>query len=102
MATSKEYLNFILEQLSLFTDITHKQMMGEYMIYYRGRLVAYLCDDRVLVKPTKATLDYKKEHIFEPPYEGARDMLPVDNVDDSKYLVELFNTIYEELTMPER
>ncbi len=102
MATSKEYLNFILDQLSSLSDISHKQMMGEYMIYYNGRLAAYLCDDRLLVKPTKSALSYIENHIFEPPYEGAKDMLLVENVDDRDYLTELFDAIYDELPMPKK
>ncbi len=93
MATNKEYLNFILVQLSLLDGITYKQMMGEYLIYYNGKLTAYLCDDRLLVKPTKAALAFIENHIFEPPYEGAKDMLLVECVDDKEYLAKLFNAI---------
>ncbi len=94
MATSKEYLNFILEQLSGLDGISHKQMMGEYMLYYNGKLVAYLCDNRLLVKPTKVALEYIKEHIFEPPYKGAKNMLLVENVDSPEYLTGLIKRIY--------
>lgn len=100
MATSKEYLNFILEQLSTLSEISHKQMMGEYIIYYNGKLAAYLCDDRLLVKPTKSALAYIENHIFEPPYDGAKDMLLVENVDSAKYLAGLLNAIYDELPFP--
>ncbi len=102
MATSKGYLSFILDQLSSLPDITHRQMMGEYMIYYRGRLAAYLCDDRFLVKPTKSALAYVEEHVFEPPYEGAKDMLVIQNVDDGAYLCGLLDGIYPELPMPKK
>lgn len=71
-------------------------MMVEYMIYYNGRLVAYICDDRLLVKPTKLALSYIENQSFEQPYGGAKDMLLVDNVDDSEYLSELFDAIYDE------
>ncbi len=93
MATSKEYLTFILEQLSSLGDITYRRMMGEYMIYYNGKLVAYLCDNRLLMKPTKPALAYIENHVFEPPYEGAKDMLLVENVDNAEYLARLFNEI---------
>ncbi len=102
MATSKEYLNFILDQLSVLDGITYKQMMGEYMIYYNGRLAAYLCDDRLLVKPTKSALAYIENHIFEPPYDGAKDMLLIENVDSAEYLAGLFNAIYDELPLPKK
>ncbi len=102
MATGKEYLNFILDQLSSLDGISHRQMMGEYMLYYNGKLAAYLCDDRLLVKPTKSALAYIENHIFEPPYDGAKDMLLVENVDDKEYLVRLFDAIYEELPLPKK
>lgn len=100
MATSKEYLNFILDQLSGLDGITYRQMMGEYMIYYRGKLAAYICDDRLLVKPVPSALSYVQPHVLEPPYEGAKDMLLVQNVDDREYLCGLLDAIYEELPVP--
>lgn len=97
MATSKEYLSFILDQLILLDGITHRSMMGEYVIYHHGKIAAYLCDDRLLVKilPSSARLlpDARKE----PPYEGAKDMLLVENVDDRQFLKELFEAMYPEL-----
>lgn len=100
MATSKEYLIFILEQLSSLEGVTHRQMMGEYILYYRGRIAAYLCDDRLLVKPVPAALAYLPEHILEPPYDGAKDMLLVQNVDDRAFLCGLLEAVYEELPTP--
>ncbi len=102
MATSREYLNFILDQLSQLDGITYRQMMGEYMIYYNGRLAAYLCDNRLLVKPTKSALAYIENHIFEPPYDGAKDMLLVENVDSGEYLAGLFNAIYDDLNISKK
>ncbi len=58
MASSKEYLSFILEQLSGLDDITYKAMMGEYIIYYRGKITGGIYGDRLLVKPTKSALEY--------------------------------------------
>ena len=75
MATSKEYLAFILEQLSEIDGITHRSMMGEYMIYHHGKIVAYLCDNRLLVKPIPAAIKLMPDASYEPPYEGAKDML---------------------------
>lgn len=100
MASSKEYLQFILEQLSALEDITYRSMMGEYIVYYGGKIVAYICDDRLLVKPVKAAIEYMPEAIYEPPYEGAKDMLLVDNVDNREFLTGLFDAIYDELPMP--
>lgn len=102
MATSKEYLNFILDQLSGLSDITYKQMMGEYIIYYQGKIAAYVCDDRLLVKPVPSAIEMMPEAKFEPPYDGAKDMLLVDNVDDKEFLTELFNAMYDELPKPKK
>lgn len=97
MATSKEYLNFILEQLSDIDGITVKQMMGEYIIYYKGKIAAYLCDDRLLVKPVPSAVKLMPDAKMEPPYDGAKEMLLVENVDDRCFLTELFESIYDEL-----
>lgn len=97
MATSKEYLAFILDQLSMLDGITHRSMMGEYMIYYHGKLAAYLCDDRLLVKILPCTTRLLPNARKEPPYEGAKDMLFVENVDDREFLKALFEAMYPEL-----
>ncbi len=100
MASNKEYLEFILEQLSGLEEITYRPMMGEYIIYYRGKIAAYICDDRLLIKPTKSAAEYMRETVYEKPYDGAKDMLLADNVDDKEYLTGLFEIMYDEL--PER
>lgn len=100
MATSKEYLAFILDQLSGIDGITYRMMMGEYMLYHRGKLAAYLCDDRMLVKILPSTEGLLLDAPKEPPYEGAKDMLLVENVDDRAFLKTLFEAMYPEL--PER
>jgi len=102
MATSKEYLNFIMEQLSDIDGISHRQMMGEYIIYHNGKIAAYVCDDRLLVKPVPSTVRLMPDAKSEPPYEGAKDMLLVENVDDKSFLTELFSAIYDELPMPRK
>ncbi len=85
MPSSKEYLNFILEQLSDLKDITYKPMMGEFLIYYRGKLVGGIYDDRLLVKPVRSAQPYLSQAEWSLPYEGAKEMLIVDNVDDKLY-----------------
>ena len=97
MATSKEYLAFILDQLSDVDGITHRMMMGEYMIYHHGKIAAYLCDERLLVKILPSTQRLLPDAPKEPPYEGAKDMLLVENVDDRGFLKILFETMYPEL-----
>ncbi|MBO4450729.1 MAG: TfoX/Sxy family protein [Clostridiales bacterium] len=102
MASSKEYLEFILEQLSELDDITYKAMMGEYIIYYRGKIVGGIYDDRFLVKPVKAAVSLMPEAESELPYEGAKEMLMVDNVDNREFLKELFEAMYDELPAPKK
>lgn len=100
MSTSKEYLNFILEQLSCLPDITYRQMMGEYIVYNGGRIAAYICDDRLLVKPVPAAYSLMPNAPEEPPYPGAKPMLLVENVDDKVFMEELFTAIFPELPLP--
>ena len=97
MASSKEYLQFILEQLSGLEEINYRAMMGEYIIYYRGRIAGGIYDDRLLVKPTKSAVSYMANATYELPYEGAKEMLLVENVDSKEYLAGLFNAMYDEL-----
>ena len=100
MASSKEYLDFILEQLSELNDITYKAMMGEYIIYYRGKIIGGVYDDRFLVKPVKSAIKLMPNAEYELPYDGAKEMLLVDELDNKEFLVELFNAMYEEIPTP--
>ena len=100
MASSREFLDFVLEQLSELNDITYKPMMGEFLIYYRGKLVGGIYDDRLLVKPIKAAVEYMPQAVYSLPYEGAKDMLLVDNLDDKEYLAGLFEAMFDDLPTP--
>lgn len=100
MATSKEYLEFILDGLSKLDGITFRQMMGEYIIYYNERIAAYVCDNRLLVKPVLSAVKLMPNAVFKSPYEGSSKMLLVENTDDSNFLKILFEAIYDELPMP--
>lgn len=102
MASSKDYLQFILEQLSDLEEITYRAMMGEYILYYRGKIVGGIYDDRLLVKPIKSAVSYMPEAAYELPYEGAKEMLFVDNVDDKEFLAGLFRAMYDELSAPKK
>ena len=97
MASSKEYLDFILEQLSELDEVSSRAMMGEYLIYYRGKIVGGVYDDRFLVKPTKSAVAMMPDAERELPYEGAKEMLLVDNVDDREFLQKLLEAMYKEL-----
>ena len=100
MASTKEYLDFILDQLSGLDEITYRAMMGEYIIYYRGKIVGGVYDDRFLVKPTKTAIAIMPDAERELPYEGAKEMLLVDNVDDREFLQKLLEEMYKELPVP--
>jgi TfoX/Sxy family transcriptional regulator of competence genes len=102
MASSKEYLDFILEQLSELEEITYRAMMGEYIIYYRGKIVGGIYDDRLLVKPVKSAVSFMPDATYELPYEGAKEMLLVDDVDSKEFLAGLFNAMYDELPVPKK
>ena len=97
MASSKEYLAFILGQLSELEDVAYRAMMGEFVLYYRGKIVGGIYDDRLLVKPVRAAIRYMPTAPYESPYEGAKGMLLVEEVDDKQFLTGLFNAMYEEL-----
>ena len=100
MASSKEYLHYILEQLSGLEEITYRDMMGEFILYYRGRIVGGIYDDRLLVKPVKAALSAMPSAVYEPPYDGAKPMLLVEEVDSKEFLTGLFTAMYSELPAP--
>lgn len=97
MASSKEYLDFLLEQLSVLDEISYRAMMGEYIIYYRGKIVGGIYDDRFLVKPVKSAIEMMPNAQYALPYEGTKEMLLVDNVDSRDFLKKLLSAMYDEL-----
>ena len=102
MASSKVYLEFIMEQLSEREEITWRKMMGEYILYDRGRIIGGIYDDRFLVKPTKSARAMMPDAVMEMPYEGAKEMVLVDNVDDREFLNALLEAMYDELPAPKK
>lgn len=102
MASTKDYLDYILEQLSGLEDITHRAMMGEYIIYYKGKVIGGIYDNRFLIKPTKSAKALMPETPFELPYEGAKEMLLVENIEDRDFMAELFNAVVDELPAPKK
>ena len=102
MASSKEYLDFVLDQLSSLEDVSYRAMMGEYIIYYRGRIVGGIYDDRFLVKPTKSAKQLMPDAPLELPYEGAKEMLLVDDIDNREFLTKLLNAMVQELPAPKK
>ena len=100
MASSKEYLTFILEELSDLDGVSYRAMMGEYILYYKEKIIGGIYDDRLLVKPVKAAQKYIPEAVLVSPYPGAKEMLLVDNVDSKDYLTTLFKAMFDELPAP--
>ena len=97
MASTKEYLDYILEQLSGLEEISSRAMMGEYILYYRGKVFGGIYDDRLLVKPVPAAVKLMPDAERELPYEGAKEMILVDDVDNREFLCELIQSMWEEL-----
>ena len=102
MASNKDYLEYILDQLSDLDDVSYRAMMGEYIIYYRGKVVGGIYDDRFLVKPTKSAAAMMPDAEMELPYEGAKKMLLVDDVNNKEFLRGLLEAMYPELPEPKK
>ena len=102
MASSKEYLDFILEQLSELDEITYRAMMGEYIIYYRSKVIGGIYDDRFLVKNIRRSADLMPEAALELPYDGAKEMLLVDDIENKEFLKDLLETMADALPAPRK
>lgn len=102
MASKKEYLDFVLEQLSELNDISFRAMIGEYILYYQGKIIGGIYDDRFLVKPTNSAKSLMPDARLELPYEGAKEMLLVEDLDNREFLNELLNAMIDELPAPKK
>ena len=102
MASTKEYLDFVLEQLTGLDEISCRAMMGEYILYYRGRIFGGIYDDRLLVKPVPAAVKLMPDATMDLPYDGAKEMILMDDVDNREFLCELVKAMYEELPVPRK
>ena len=102
MSSSNGYLNYILEQLSEADEISHRAMMGEYILYCQGKVIGGIYDDRFLIKPTEHAKKMMPKAAYELPYEGAKEMLLVDNVEDKAFLAQLVNGVADELPAPKK
>ena len=102
MSSSKDYLEYILDQLSGLDAVSYRAMMGEYIIYYRGKIVGGIYDDRFLVKPVKSAAAMMPDAELELPYEGAKEMLLVDDVENREFLCELLEAMYDDLPAPKK
>lgn len=97
MPSSQDYYNFVLDQLSLLSDITTRKMMGEYILYYKGKIFGGIYDNRLLVKPNEAAKKMMPDAPLEEPYPGAKKMLLVEEVDNKDFLKELVEAVYSSL-----
>ena len=102
MGSSKEYLDFILEQLGELEEVTYRAMMGEYIIYYRKKIIGGIYDNRFLIKPTPSSLSLMPTARFELPYDGAKEMLLVNEVDNKEFLAKLVTAMYNDLPAPKK
>ena len=102
MASRKEYLDYVLEQLSDLEGVTHRAMMGEYLLYFQGKLFGGVYDDRLLVKPVPAARALLPDAPEEAPYDGAKPMLLVENMEDSALLARLVTAMEPELPAPKK
>ena len=102
MASNKEYLAFILDQLSGLENVSYRAMMGEYILYCSGKVIGGIYDDRLLIKPTKSALAMVPLAVMELPYDGAKEMLLVEDVDDSEFLQKLVRSVAEDLPAPKK
>lgn len=97
MSSTKEYLDFVLEQLSDLSDVAYRAMMGEYIIYYRGKIIGGVYDNRLLIKPTKSASKIIPDIKMEIPYQKGKPMIVVQDIENSELLTCFFNETYSEL-----
>ena len=97
MPSDRSYLEFVMDQLSVLRDVSYRAMMGEYILYYRGKIIGGIYDNRFLVKPTESAKRMMPEAALELPYEGAKEMLLVERIDDREFLRELLNGMVAQL-----
>lgn len=102
MASSKEYLTFVLGQLSDLGDISYRAMMGEYILYFRDKIIGGIYDNRLLIKPVPSALSLMPSAEYELPYDGAKEMLLVDDIENREFLSKLVLAMYDELPTPKR
>ena len=100
MASSKEYLAFILDQFSELEEMSYRPMMGEYILYYRGKIIGGIYDNRLLLKPVKVVMDQLRQNRLERPYEGAKEMILLEDLEDKLFLERLIKEMYEVLPVP--
>lgn len=102
MASHEQYLQYILDQLSLLQDITYRKMMGEYLIYYQDKLIGGIYDDCFLLKPVPILLSFIKKPLYKKPYPHAKKMIWLKELDDKEFLAVLIRDMYESLPVKKK
>lgn len=102
MATSKEYLEYATEQFSAVGDVSTRPMMGEYVLYYKGKVIGGIYDSRILIKPVKAAVSMMNDAEYQIPYQGAKPMILLDDIENSEFIKSLFEAMYPELPEPKK
>lgn len=102
MPSSKEFLNYVLDQLSNLEDISYRYMMAEYIIYYKGKIAGGIFNNRLMIKPVKAAMNFLKEPVYDIPFDGAKEWILIEDIDDKDFLTNLFKVIYDDLSFPKK
>lgn len=102
MPSTKEFLNYVLDQLNDLEDITYRYMMSEYIIYYKGKIAGGIFDNRLMIKPVKSAIDFIENPIYDIPFDGAKEWILIEDIEDKEFLTELFITIYKDLSFPKK
>lgn len=92
--TTRSFFEYVSDQLSELSDVTFRPMMGEYIIYFKGKVVGGIYDDRLLLKPTEGVEKMLTEVKLELPYEGSKPMISVTDIDDKEFLTDLIEYTY--------
>jgi len=100
MASSKEFVGYILGQLSGLEEVSSRPMMGEYLLYYRGKVIGDICDNQLYLKPVEAAVRLLPQAVLAPPYQGAKEMLLVEETDDRELLARVVEAMYDQLPAP--
>jgi len=101
MSSTNQYLEFVLDLLGELDDVAHRKMMGEYILYCRGKVIGGIYDDRFLLKVTPASERLLPDAPRAIPYEGAKEMLLVE-IEDRDALCDVVSAMWEELPAPKK
>ena len=103
MATTQEFHDYVMENLRKVGDVSTRKMMGEYCVYYKGKLIGDICDNCLFLKPTESVLRLMPDADRGYPYEGSKTlMVVVDAIENAELMEEVLNEMYKELPEPKK